>query len=198
MFLNLDKCRKCVKEGGGCCDGEDSGIFCTLHDALRISKATGMNIEKIVTFGKVAESFIQSMKEQDNEFYEIYVNDRVLQLKRKRKHCQFLTPKGCSIIGSRPLLCRLFPFSYDEDDSGNLIVTLPKTDNREDEDCTICSDNFGANIDVALKDMAADKNAMLKLIMQSMKELEIYEEYAPLIAEGKSYEEIIEQFKIKV
>ena len=165
---------------------------------MRISKYTGKELKDIVVFGDVDKGFIQELKDNDNDFYEIYVDDKVLQLKRKRKKCQYLTSKGCSILEARPLLCRLFPFSYDEDDKGKIFITLPKAERKEEEDCTICYDNYSKDMDTALNDMKADRKAMLKLIKQSLKELEVYEKYNKLISEGVSYEDIIKKFKIKV
>ncbi len=106
-------CRRCAALGGTCCRGTQ--VFVTCGDVERIAAVTGSG------------DFWEMASADDGEFAAGRVLDsvwgRVFGVDGRRRvlrhgvgrGCFFLTPDGCSLsLAVRPLLCRLYPFDYNE------------------------------------------------------------------------------------
>ncbi len=186
----MNLCEQCIKEGGGCCNNTESAIFVTLHDALRIKKATGLEFDEFLAFDKIPDAWFKELKKAQDAFLNMFVDNKILQLKLTDKGCPFLGPKGCLIFKHRPGLCRLFPFNY-KIIKGKVVLSFEKL-----EDCTIVEKH--ADPERALKEMGENVEEFKKFCKRYDKELDMYLEYVPLISKGVPLERIIKKFKIKV
>ena len=121
-YSNMSACDRCVADGGGCCTGTGSGIFVTLHDILRIQVNTSLALNEIAVFKEIdSKEWLKNVEECDSFFFEAVREGKTLQLIRKEGHCKFLVDKeGCKIFNFRPAVCRMFPFSFDFTQTGEL------------------------------------------------------------------------------
>ncbi|MBT3297832.1 YkgJ family cysteine cluster protein [archaeon] len=190
-FANQTLCQQCAAEGGGCCTGDGSGIFVTLHDVIKISKETGMALDEIAYFEKVSEEHRKNVEHGDPFFYKHFRNGKVLQLKRKDGHCKFLKDiEGCIIFDYRPIICRLFPFSFDFKQDGAIKITLPKAHKRKFEHCSILYENYYRSFGANLRAMNTTKDKLLILVEKHVHDLKHYDQYVEDLVQGMSLEEI--------
>jgi len=202
-FAMQSACQKCAAEGGGCCTGRGSGIFLTLHDALRIQKATGLPLDDIAFFGKVSAMHENEVKVSDDFFYKFFRDGNILQLRRIGGLCKFMEEgKGCVIFNHRPSICRLFPFSFTvkEDENGEkaIRILIPKAERIKDENCSILHDNFYRSNGACFKAMNTSREKLLALVELHIKELDQYGKYIDDIAAGMSLAEVVEKYKLDV
>lgn len=184
----MSKCAGCHEAGGGCCNCHDSGIFITLHDALRVSKATGLKISDFAVFNKAPDEWLDELKKNEDSFYDAYVDGKILQLKLTDNGCVFLGPTGCKIFNDRPGLCRLFPFTYDIE-KGKVTIEM-----LDDENCDLAK----LSVNEALKDLDENEDDYKEFLKKYDKEYNLYFKYAKRISEGAPFEEVIKEFKITV
>ncbi len=199
-YSNTSACDRCVASGGGCCTGSGSGIFVTLHDVLRIKERTQLPLDKIAVFKEIdSKEWLSTIEEQDPFFFEAVRNGKVLQLIRKNENCQFLVDKeGCQVFENRPAVCRMFPFSFDFTEGGEIRLLVPKATKRSDEDCTILEENYYRSKGANLKAMNTTKEKMLGLIKGHVFELQMYKLYADDLVAGLSFEEIVSKYGINL
>lgn len=193
-FAMQNTCQKCAAEGGGCCTGEGSGIFVTLHDVLRINKALGIPLDDVACFEKVSEKHLQGIRETDTFFYKYVKGGRVLQLQRNNGTCKFLKDvEGCTIFNHRPIICRLFPFSFVVDSNGVRIV-IPKEAKQKCEECSILYDNYYRSKGATYKAMNTSKEKLMVIVQQHLQDLKEYAKYLPDLEAGLSLSEIAEKY----
>ena len=199
-FANMNACMRCVADGGGCCTGKDSGIFVTLHDVLRIHKATGKPLDQIAFFGKVSAGHEASVKESDTFLYQFYRNSSVIQLIRSDDHCSFLVDgQGCTVFNDRPAICKLFPFTFDfKKGDGSVKVVIPKADTQKGEDCTIVYENFYRSNGQNFKAMNTSREVLEKLAIEHVNEIKIYGTYIDDISQGMSFIDVVKKYNIYV
>ncbi|MBN1696881.1 MAG: YkgJ family cysteine cluster protein [Spirochaetales bacterium] len=97
-----------------CCVGRD--IFITLGDVERISESTGY--EDFYEYRVPSDrSYIEQTDDPQWNYYTLKSGGRRRVLKRGRQlHCIFLSGKGCLLsLETRPLVCRLHPYVYNEE-----------------------------------------------------------------------------------
>ncbi len=194
-YANQTLCQKCAAEGGGCCTGEGSGIFVTLHDVIKINKNTNMPLDQIAYFGKVSEEHRRNIEHGDPFFYKHFRNGKVLQLKRKGGFCKFLkNVEGCTIFEHRPIICRLFPFSFDFKQDNQIKITLPKAHKRKHENCSILYENYYRSFGANLKAMNTTKEKLLLLVDQHIHDLKHYDQYVDDLVKGMSLEEVAKKY----
>jgi len=106
-------CARCAELRGSCCHNKD--ILLTRGDLMRISQFTGD-----FSFHELRPPFDPAYLDQDDDpnwnTYTVNENGerRVLKVDSGNT-CLFLTETGCRLpYEVRPLVCRLFPFSYNE------------------------------------------------------------------------------------
>jgi uncharacterized protein len=106
-------CARCARVRKTCC--QTSQIFVTLSDVARIEEATGET-----GFYDRRLPPDPSYEAQDDDSLwarKVFATDgtrRVLD-RREDGDCVFLTETGCRLaLETRPLVCRLYPFDYDE------------------------------------------------------------------------------------
>lgn len=124
-------CFSC-REPGHCCTEEypdQNLIMITLHDADRVSKATGLKIADFAEFRKVKQPRRDEL-EDDEKYY--LVDDSALYLKKRNSRCVFLGEDyKCTIHDHRPRLCRMYPFWYEGE--GDDIKIVRMNDPSDDE-----------------------------------------------------------------
>lgn len=184
-------CARCVKNGGGCCNSHESGIFVTLHDALRIKKATGLDYKEFLSFSNVPKKWFKYLRKTNNPFLEMFCKKKILQLKLTKEGCPFLGPEGCEVFKHRPGVCRLHPIDYELFDDGRVGLSL-----ADDPDCLVVKE-CGGDVKGALKSLGERENSFKRFAKKDDEESDLYLDYKALIAEGVSYDEIIKKFKIK-
>lgn len=199
-YSNMSACERCVKDGGGCCTGSGSGIFVTLHDVLRIQRFNKMPLNEIAIFKEIDDpNWLGGLKENDPFFYEAVREGKTLQLIRKKGHCRFLVDgEGCTVFNHRPAVCRMFPFSFDFTQTGELRLVVPKEGRQKDEECTILQENYYRSKGANLRAMNSNKEKMLGLIKKHVFELQMYKLYVDDLAAGLSLEEVVLKHKIKL
>lgn len=191
----INYCAECAKDGKSCCNCNKSGIIITLHDALRIKKATGLEFNEFIEFSKVPdESWLNELKENKDPLFDVYIDGKILQLKLTSKGCIFLSDTGCTIFNFRPGLCRAFPLLLDEDK-----ISMIKADKIENEECVLIKNHFNdSDVKGILKDMNENEEDFMEFLKRDSKEFELYKKYAPLLNQGMPFEEIIKKFNITV
>lgn len=104
-------CVRCAGKGKTCCQGTE--VYVTLGDVGRICRQTGAT-----DFTELAPVFNPVYSDQSHDpVWQAHVfrrDGRRRVLKRSPSgDCTFLTATGCRLsMEVRPLVCRLFPFSY--------------------------------------------------------------------------------------
>ena len=78
--MSHDTCRRCHENGIGCCTDE---IFCTLHDALRLSTHTGMPVDEIVEWRELSKPFLE-LRHAEN-FKSAWIDNHVLMIRQFEK-----------------------------------------------------------------------------------------------------------------
>lgn len=194
-YANQTLCQKCAAEGGGCCTGEGSGIFVSLHDVIKINQETGIPLNEIAHFAKVSEQHLKGVEHADPFFFKHFREGKVLQLLRNDGNCKFLKDvEGCTIFDHRPIICRLFPFSFDFKQDGGIKITLPKASKRKHEDCSILYENYYRSFGANLKAMNTTKEKLLMLVDKHIHDLKHYDQYVDDLAQGMSLEEVAKKY----
>jgi Fe-S-cluster containining protein len=104
-------CERCAKLGKTCC--QQAEIYVTLMDVQRIFEKTGQN-----NFYEFAKCFNPEYADQDDDpvwSAHVFRPDGTRRILRKDSfgNCIFLGQKGCILpLESRPLVCRLYPYTY--------------------------------------------------------------------------------------
>lgn len=100
-FLKF-RCTGC----GNCC--KDPILPLTDQDVLRIQQRVGVEAE---TFVRWVDRNAIEMDDEPEAFVRLREGKRVMVMRQGRGGCHFLDENDrCSIYGSRPLGCRIFPF----------------------------------------------------------------------------------------
>lgn len=113
MTANEPLCARCARCQSTCC--QETEIFVTLGDIERIAQHTGER--DFHEFRPVRNSVY--LEQQDDPLWERVVlrpdgTRRVVKWQENRD-CRFLGPVGCRLpLDVRPLICRLYPFDYNE------------------------------------------------------------------------------------
>lgn len=107
-------CDRCAASGRTCCQG--TRIFLTAADAARIEAATGEPAAAFCVYETPDETPAPDAALLDPAWNAILASGRRRILAhRANGDCCFLTPSGCALaMETRPLLCRLYPFDYNE------------------------------------------------------------------------------------
>lgn len=180
-------CEKCVSEGGGCCDHDGSGIFVTFHDILRVHKSTGIPIDKFATFDRVSDEWLKQLRSEGNDFYDAYIDGKILQLRLVNKKCFFLGSSGCKIFDVRPNLCRMFPITSYRGKNNKMVLEMVRDSKiRKDEPCSLVKEHYNdKTVDSLLKSMGEEKSVFLKLAKEYEKETDFYDEHKHLLVTMK-------------
>ena len=105
-------CQSC----GHCC----TDVVClpTPWDVMRIVREVRVHPEEFLVF--ITSDEITEVEDDDPTWLEVNGTRYLMALKRGKKGCVFLNKKTlkCKIYESRPILCRLYPFCYEETESG--------------------------------------------------------------------------------
>lgn len=102
---------------GNCC--KDPLLPLTDRDILRITKGTGAPAESFVRW--VDRNGID-MDDEPEAFVRLRRGKRVMVMRQGAGGCHFLgKDERCTIYGSRPLGCRIFPFDPTYDKQGTLV-----------------------------------------------------------------------------
>jgi Fe-S-cluster containining protein len=90
----------------------------TPWDVARIARETGANPYLFIEFLQPDE--ISEVEAEDPTWLKVRGRKYIMALRRDEQSCFFLdkATRFCSIYEQRPLLCRLYPFAYEESDSG--------------------------------------------------------------------------------
>lgn len=174
-------CYHCAKGKLGCTDcctspfiEEDPGFWLTLSDVARIVKKTGKNPDE---FCKLVE--MKDNEDDDGDVDEkygelLYLGDKVLFMKGKDNKCFFLTEKGCSIFNQRPMMCRIHPFWFKEED-GKIKITIEHEDELHDDDCYLTKTNYKEeDVEKLLNHMGENGTGMMSCIKQYIREMELH------------------------
>ncbi len=105
-------CEKCAKIKKTCCQTAD--IYITKGDIERIKKFTG--ISDFFEFRNVNSPDYLDQDDDPIWYLCVFTKDQTRRvLKKKNDECMFLSKTGCILpIDVRPLVCRLYPYNYDE------------------------------------------------------------------------------------
>jgi Fe-S-cluster containining protein len=105
-------CARCARQGTTCCQGTE--IHVTWGDVRRITLETGIG-----GFYEYAGADNPAYEDQSDDpiwqkhVFQLDGTRRILK-KRETGDCSFLGAEGCLLtLDARPLVCRLFPFTYD-------------------------------------------------------------------------------------
>jgi Fe-S-cluster containining protein len=101
------RCTDC----GNCCT--ETVVPVTTVDVLRVARATGLRPDKIVSF-YAPGSFVDGGR--GLPFAALDVGPRVMGLAQTGdRRCKFHRSDRCTVYDVRPVVCRTFPFSIDEE-----------------------------------------------------------------------------------
>jgi Fe-S-cluster containining protein len=123
-FLGF-RCTEC----GNCCS--DTLVPITDEDVRRLMKGTGLPAQDICTFYK-SEDFED--KGEGLEFANLDGGRKTLGLRKKfdkdndRDSCKFFKDNRCSVYESRPVTCRVWPFTLAFDSTGKRVTKLSIND----------------------------------------------------------------------
>jgi Fe-S-cluster containining protein len=110
-FLKF-RCTGC----GNCC--RDPLLPLTDEDVRRIAKRTGDPPREIIRW---VDRWGIEMDDEPEAFVRLRQGKRVMVLRHQNGGCRYLGPDArCTIYGSRPLGCRVYPFDPTYDKSGKL------------------------------------------------------------------------------
>ena len=106
-------CARCARHMKTCC--QTSEIYVTLGDVERIADHIGRR--DFFHFRVVTDPVY--LEEDDDPVWQEYVvredNSRRVLKRMPDGDCSLLGPQGCTLpLDVRPLVCRLYPFHYDE------------------------------------------------------------------------------------
>ena len=116
-----DYCLKCAKKREDCCR-TDYAKFTTLEDAERIASFLNAPINEVAVYSSLSDNDVKTelFKNKTHGYYYDFADKdkKVLQLKKKEDgSCVFLDDNGaCKIYPVRPLICRVYPFWYSNDE----------------------------------------------------------------------------------
>jgi len=191
---NKHICHVCHdEEEKGCCSDE---IFVTVHDLKRISKKTGLDVDKIAKYKKPKKDLLELWRDND-DLKGFLLKDKLLIMKGKDHDCLFLGDDGCEIFNIRPGVCRMFPFWFDEAKNGKLSLRIDLSESYRDDWCLICKHNYyEKNMDRALEDAEETYEGLLKYATKYKKELDQYKKYNKDLDKGMKPSEIIAKYKI--
>ncbi len=102
-------CHACGLAGKDCCHTPHA-IFVGVVEAVKIHKKTGLKYSAFLSYTKFDEwQYIEA-------FSELIPSGKTLAFIRKPDGaCIFHAETGCQIFDIRPLICRVFPFWYEQD-----------------------------------------------------------------------------------
>lgn len=106
-------CGRCGREGKTCCQG--TRVFATVGDMRRIA-ASGVEAD-FWEYAKPAREESGAGFLLDETWERIFGSDGSARFLRHKGDgdCWFLGPGGCGLpLETRPLVCRLYPFDYNE------------------------------------------------------------------------------------
>ena len=183
-----------------CCsypDPKEGFVSLGLNEAKKIREHTGKQIEEFAEFRAVDPELLEDFKQNDPEIYETLIDGKVLALKLKKNgDCIFLGKnKLCTIYSARPLICRLYPFWYERDEKGEMVIT--KMDDSTDENGGNCPATRDSEemTPKHFDKFLMQKEYLLKLAAESEKEEKLYMKYAPDIAKGMSFSEVLKKLE---
>ncbi|MFC1723294.1 hypothetical protein ACFL0V_04090 [Nanoarchaeota archaeon] len=187
-------CLECVKNNSTCCTGSCTR-FATLHDAVRLAKATGKKIDDIVAFLPVESWETNPRYAQQRvgnkaimcDYFVLIRKGKLLMLK-KGKDCIFLG-KGnlCEAYRGELMFCKVFPFWYFMD-RGKIQLAFDPCG----VDCPAAKGNRDRNREILRgRDRITDEDT--RLIGQSAKELK--ERFARYREEMKAYEGYVDRLE---
>ena len=109
-------CVRCARTMRTCC--QTSEIYVTPGDVTRISHATGEDAEQFCEFRRPDDPVYLDSHDDDPIWLETVIREdqqrRVLR-REANGDCRFLGEQGCRLaLEDRPLICRLYPFDYNE------------------------------------------------------------------------------------
>lgn len=107
-------CAICADRGRTCC--RDTAVFITHGDVRRIARVAGGG-DPFYEYRAAGEEAAAPEIFDDVLWRRVLGSDgrRRILLHRQGGDCVFLTQTGCRLSEmTRPLLCRLYPFGYDE------------------------------------------------------------------------------------
>jgi len=84
-----------------CC--RDVSILLTPYDVLRLKRALGINSSEFL------EKHTITMESHDRQIPVVF-----LRMNSESQSCPFVTAQGCSVYGSRPWACRMYPLGMAE------------------------------------------------------------------------------------
>ncbi|MFB3766459.1 MAG: YkgJ family cysteine cluster protein [Methanotrichaceae archaeon] len=93
------ECKRC----GECCTGEDNSVVVFPFEIRNLQKATDEPQHEI------AEPPSDGEWDESGNFHTLE-----WRLKKEKGSCKFYTDEECKCYGSRPLLCRTYPFYLDD------------------------------------------------------------------------------------
>lgn len=106
-------CVCCARHMKTCC--QTSEVYATPGDVERIAEFTGRR-----DFNEFKPAGDPSYLEQDDDpvwLEHVFRPDGTRRILKRRSNgdCTFLGPNGCELpLKTRPLICRLYPYDYDE------------------------------------------------------------------------------------
>lgn len=107
----LDLCRRCAEEGKTCCQGRV--IFVTLGDVARIRLA--VPDKEFYQMQAVRMDDYKAFLPYDEVWGRVFQRQNGVRTLRRDASgdCCFLAKGGCGLsLESRPLVCRLYPYDY--------------------------------------------------------------------------------------
>lgn len=104
-------CARCAGEGRTCCQG--TAIFLTGGDVERIGAVCSDDFWEM---RKIDSSEYEGFLQYDAVWGRIFAKGEVRIIRhRDGGDCMFLGVDGCVLeLGERPLVCRLYPYDYNE------------------------------------------------------------------------------------
>jgi Fe-S-cluster containining protein len=114
MMIEQHICSICAAQAQTCCQGQGRDIYITRGDLKRIKAFCGQEY-----FYEFRKPIVAAYLDHDDPFWLSWVfrpdsSRRVLK-QNSKADCIFLSSNGCILpIHIRPLVCRLFPYEYNE------------------------------------------------------------------------------------
>lgn len=114
-----NNCKKCPKNTHCCIFKKSSGfVFVGIKDAKKIKKQIKKEYCFFLDYSPISKKIVACLKHDDPalegrlRYSQLDKNNRILRLKTKKDgRCIFLNKQNrCDIYGSRPNVCRIFPF----------------------------------------------------------------------------------------
>lgn len=125
----MSKCSECAKLQTTCCEDVRSEIGVTSGDIRRILEFTGRNdfyhLMPVLEENKYILENPANIEKGSEVYVRYFFDDqgrRNVLKKNEKKACCFLSQDGCALpLDIRPIMCRLYPYHWDDD--GNIEIT---------------------------------------------------------------------------